>query len=97
LSREDIDSFFGFPATSNNTFVQGFTGPNSTIAVPSAEDQVSAYLSGANTDSIHNNLFTILIGANDVLFNENITASETVNNVVKIINELKQKGELTCY
>jgi hypothetical protein len=30
-------------------------------------------------------------------YQDRCVASETVNNVVKIINELKQKGELTCY
>jgi hypothetical protein len=78
-------------ATSDDTLVQGFTGPKSDIAVPSAIDQLTAYLS-ANPSDIRGNLFVILIGANDVLFDSNVTATKTVKNVEGIIEKLRTKG-----
>jgi phospholipase/lecithinase/hemolysin len=83
----------GHPATSNDTLVQGFTGPNSTIAVPSALDQLAVYLSAARTSDIHKSLFIILIGANDVFFDPNVTAKTTVENVANIIEKLEKEGE----
>ena len=81
------------PATSNNTLVQGFTGPHSDIAVPSAIDQLTAYLSGGKTTDIHKSLFIILIGANDVFLDPNITAKRTVESVTSIMETLENEGE----
>lgn len=57
-------------ATSDNTLVQGYTGPNSTIGVPSVADQVRQYNASAAADSLH----AIMIGINDIFFNANVTA-----------------------
>ena len=78
-------------ATSSNILIQGFTGPGSTIPVPSALDQVTQYLSVITSD-IHESLFVILIGANDILFNPNISATQPIQNVASIMNELRNKG-----
>ena len=84
--------FYGCLATSDNALVQGFTGLNSTIPVPSATDQVATYLSGKKTNDIRGILFTIMIGGNNIFFNPNVTAKQSVDIVATIIDKLESKG-----
>ncbi|KAK0557112.1 hypothetical protein OC846_000759 [Tilletia horrida] len=62
-----IDLAYG-GATVNNTRIQGYTGPNSTIPVPSVLDQISAYLKTAKAGEVHSSLFVVTGGANDAFF-----------------------------
>ncbi|CAN8100963.1 unnamed protein product [Discula destructiva] len=80
-------------ATTSNALIQGFTGPASTIPVPSVADQVAAFLAGLSPQNtslssssavdqdedgnLHNPLFIIWGGANDVLFNPSISAAQS--------------------
>ncbi|KIM90034.1 carbohydrate esterase family 16 protein [Piloderma croceum F 1598] len=80
-------------ATSDNKLVQGYTGSNSSIAVPSATDQVSQYLGDAiSKENKAGALFIIAIGANDAFFDVNVTAAETVGNIVRMMKKLRYHG-----
>jgi phospholipase/lecithinase/hemolysin len=85
---------FMFAATSDNTLVQGYTGPNATIASPSATDQVAQFLASHNGKAnVADALYVILIGANDAFFDPNVTGAQTVENVSSIMKKLGKKGE----
>lgn len=84
-------------ATTSNQLVQGYTGPGSSIAVPSILDQVQVYLKEPRTPKdLHvdsNTLFVILGGGNDAFFGlPNISASETVANIGRAVEDLKARG-----
>jgi len=80
-------------ATSDNTLVQGYTGPNATIASPSATDQVAQFLASHNGKAnVADALYVILIGANDAFFDPNVTGAQTVENVSSIMKKLGKKG-----
>lgn len=80
-------------ATSNNTLAQGYTGPESTIPVPSAADQVSNYLkSKPSAQQLKETLFMILIGLNDAFFAPGVDAGLVVDNVKSMIAKLDQAG-----
>lgn len=74
-------------ATTSNSLVQGYTGPQSTIAVPSVVDQVASFLkdttpqgsafSESDRISLSTPLFVLFAGANDIFFNTNISASQS--------------------
>lgn len=74
-------------ATTSNSLVQGYTGPQSTIAVPSVVDQVASFLenttqrgstfSASDKISLSTPLFILFAGANDIFFNTNISASQS--------------------
>jgi hypothetical protein len=83
---------FDFIATSNNSLIPSFTGPKESIPVPSGLDQVKQYLTGATSD-IHQSLFVILIGANDILTNPNVSASQSIRDVKSMVTELSNQGE----
>ncbi|KAJ6503685.1 GDSL-like Lipase/Acylhydrolase [Mycena sanguinolenta] len=76
-------------ATSNNTLVQGYTGPNS-IPVPSALDQLNSYLasSGATSAAAQETLYVILIGANDAFFLPMVNASQSVAAIASAVDKL---------
>ncbi|KAJ6536837.1 SGNH hydrolase-type esterase domain-containing protein [Mycena capillaripes] len=80
-------------ATSNNTLVQGYTGPNSIVPVPSALDQLNSYLasSGATSATAQETLYVILIGANDVLFLPTVNASQSVAAIASAVDKLHAK------
>ncbi|KIO25855.1 hypothetical protein M407DRAFT_24811 [Tulasnella calospora MUT 4182] len=66
-------------ATSDNAVVQGYTGADSNIPVPSALDQISQYISQTPVSYDKcGSLFAIVIGANDVFRNPNISASNFI-------------------
>ena len=81
-------------ATSSNALVQGFTGPNSTIPVPSVADQVSSFLNSSSSSSSNTSLtaplFVLLGGVNDVLFNPNLTASQSFSVLSGLRAQLAQ-------
>ncbi|CAD6903265.1 unnamed protein product [Tilletia controversa] len=55
-------------ATVNNSRIQGLTGYNSTIPVPSVLGQVRTYLKSSSKGSISRSLFVISGGSNDAFF-----------------------------
>lgn len=81
--------------------MQGYTGPNSTIPVPSVDEQVRDFLTappaGFDSNSAAETplLFVLLTGANDVLFNINITAAQTLAYLTPSISKLRQSCEST--
>ncbi|KAF8524476.1 GDSL lipase/esterase [Gautieria morchelliformis] len=87
LGMELVDNAVG-GATSNNSVVQGATGPNSSIPVPSAVDQVAKYF---NTHKVGpGDIFVIMIGANDALFK--LSVDDVTPAVSSIIKSLYEKG-----
>ncbi|KXH28986.1 GDSL-like Lipase/Acylhydrolase [Colletotrichum simmondsii] len=74
-------------ATTSNALIQGYTGAKGDIAVPSVIDQVVSFLAKINpqggafgaSDSmaIESPLLILFAGANDILFNANISASQS--------------------
>lgn len=68
--------------------------------MPSALDQLSQYLSDVKGEAnIGDTLFATIIGANDALFDANVTAAQSADNIVQIIRRLRDKGvlHLICY
>ncbi|KAK1997759.1 GDSL-like Lipase/Acylhydrolase [Colletotrichum falcatum] len=86
-------------ATTSNGLVQGYTGAGGTIAVPSVDDQVATFLSKttpqgeAFTDfestALASPLFVLFAGANDILFNPNISASQAYQALLQAGTQLK--------
>ncbi|KAG8974963.1 hypothetical protein FRC05_006640 [Tulasnella sp. 425] len=74
ISNKLADKAIG-GATSDNAVVQGYTGADSTIPVPSMLDQIAQYTaktpaSYGNSDS----LYALVVGANDIFFDPNASA-----------------------
>lgn len=77
-------------ATTDNDFVAGGTGASSTIPVPSADDQITAFLS--RDKPTETDVFVHWIGANDILFNTSITGIEVTSLISKHVNRLYRAG-----
>lgn len=85
-------------ATTSNSLVQGYTGAQGTIAVPSVVDQVISFLgkttpqgaafSVSDTTAVATPLFVLFAGANDILFNPNISASQSYQALDHVQKEL---------
>ncbi|KAM0793177.1 hypothetical protein ACM66B_000650 [Microbotryomycetes sp. NB124-2] len=87
-----LTSFAVGGATTSNKLVQGYTGPNSTIPVPSVVDQVEAFLK-AKSGKMAKTLFVIEGGGNDAFFGlPNVTASKSVNDLVRAARKLEARG-----
>lgn len=71
----------------------GFTGANSTIAVPSAFDQVRKFL--AKDSPRQDDLFVLWIGANDPLFKPEIHGSQVISLINRDIDLLYRAGAKT--
>lgn len=73
--------------------MQGYTGPYSTIPVPSALDQLDYFL---NHDSPRkDDIFVHWIGANDALFNTSVTGAEITSPVNRDVDRLFRAGART--
>ncbi|KAF2166056.1 carbohydrate esterase family 16 protein [Zasmidium cellare ATCC 36951] len=80
-------------ATADNSFVQGYTGAESTIPVPSTRDQIATFL---NTSSPRpDDLFVHWIGANDALCDTNITGAELTSLINRDVDTLFRAGART--
>lgn len=67
-------------ATTDNAYIAGGTGPDSSIPVPSTADQIANFL---KEDKVRpNDIFVHWIGANDVLF-DNTASPEKVAGLIK--------------
>ncbi|KAG8915630.1 hypothetical protein FRC00_002207 [Tulasnella sp. 408] len=80
-------------ATSDNAVVQGYTGADSTIPVPSALDQITQYVS--QTPAYYDqssSLYAIVVGANDIFFNPSATAESVIQAITKGMKQLQDKG-----
>lgn len=86
-------------ATTSNTLVQGYTGPGGTIAVPSVVDQLATFLdktapqgrafTALDSTALAAPLFVVFAGANDILFNPNISASQTHQVLLQVATRLR--------
>ncbi|KAK2043437.1 hypothetical protein LZ31DRAFT_585275 [Colletotrichum somersetense] len=82
-----------------NFLVQGYTGAGGTIAVPSVHDQVATFLSETmpqgqafsdlDPTALNSPLFVLFAGANDILFDPNISASQTYQALFQAGTELQ--------
>ena len=77
-------------ATANNSAVQGYTGPGSTIPVPDVITQVSAFLTNNTVQA--GDTYVIYIGANDFFFDPNITGSRVAQSIGNSANRLVSLG-----
>ncbi|RSL78373.1 hypothetical protein CEP51_008251 [Fusarium floridanum] len=77
-------------ATTDNDFVAGGTGASSSIPVPSAGDQITAFLS-QDTPRV-TDIYVLWIGANDILFNTSITGIQVTSLISKHVNRLYRAG-----
>ncbi|KAE8208237.1 hypothetical protein CF327_g7143 [Tilletia walkeri] len=66
-SADLLDLAYG-GATVNNSRIQGYTGYQSTIPVPSVLSQVRTYLKSSSKRSISRSLFVVTGGSNDAFF-----------------------------
>lgn len=80
-------------ATTNNGFVQGRTGPKSEIPVPSTAEQIASFLSWDAPRP--GDVFVHWSGVNDILFNPNVTGSQTTSLINENIETLYRAGELS--
>ncbi|KAF6824221.1 GDSL-like Lipase/Acylhydrolase [Colletotrichum plurivorum] len=86
-------------ATTSNELIQGFTGPQATIAVPSVVEQIVSFLgkttpkgasfSTSDTTAMATPLFVLFAGANDILFNSNISASQSYQVLTRAQSQLR--------
>ncbi|KAL1626211.1 hypothetical protein SLS54_003046 [Diplodia seriata] len=88
----------GARATTSNNLIQGYTGPNSTLPVPSIDQQVSTFLNDPPSEiSTENLLFVLYGGANDILFNPNITASQSFREIMASQSALSSRFPNATY
>lgn len=66
-------------------------GPNSTIPVPAAQDQIDAYLATGSVKST--DIVTVFIGANDAFFSSNVTGAQISGLVADQVAQLYKHGE----
>lgn len=78
-------------ATASNALVQGFTGPNASIPVPSASEQVSAFLAGGSPVSA-SDVVVHYIGANDVLFDTSVAGAQVASWIDADVQRLYAAG-----
>ncbi len=70
-------------ATTSNALVQGYTGPGSIVSVPSVDQQVAGFLQKPPSNvSLANPLFVLFGGANDPLFDLNVTAAQSFHELM---------------
>lgn len=82
-------------ATTDNAYIKGGTGADSTIPVPSATDQIANFLKNTDGPRKHD-IFVQWIGANDILF-DNTANPEKVAQLIKAnIDLLRQHGMSSC-
>ncbi|RDX40351.1 hypothetical protein OH76DRAFT_1450781 [Lentinus brumalis] len=82
LSISLVDYAIG-GATTSNALVQGYTGPGSTVPVPSVDQQVAGFLQNPPSNvSLANPLFVLFGGANDPLFDLNVTAAQSFHELM---------------
>jgi hypothetical protein len=75
-------------ATSNNTCVQGYTGPNGNIPVPSVLDQLEVYISSYTIDPA--DIYIIMIGGNDAFLGGSIDGVEPA--IASVVSKLVAEG-----
>lgn len=80
-------------ATADNSFITGYTGPESTIEVPSAYDQVQHFLSDSSPQE--RDLFVHWIGANDAFFDTNVTGASITSLINRNLDLLYRAGAKT--
>ncbi|KAG8942716.1 hypothetical protein FRC04_003546 [Tulasnella sp. 424] len=84
-------------ATSDNALVQGYTGANSTIPVPSMLDQITQYIAVNQTSESYgfgDILYALVIGSNDIFINSAVSAESVFQAIVKGMKQLQDsKGE----
>lgn len=78
-------------ATTSNALVQGYSGKGGTIPVPSLDQQLDSFLSNPPTP-LNSTLFAIFGGANDILFNPNVTAVQPAGVISGLITKLRNQG-----
>ncbi|KAI8849942.1 GDSL-like Lipase/Acylhydrolase-domain-containing protein [Chytridium lagenaria] len=81
-------------ATTNNTAIQGYTGVNSTIPVPSITDQSQTFLSSPSAHrsiASRNHIVAIWVGGNDAFFGETSGAA-AAQRVIATITNLSMNG-----
>ncbi|KAL9058716.1 MAG: hypothetical protein Q9162_001584 [Coniocarpon cinnabarinum] len=80
-------------ATTDNALAQGYSGHGSTLPVPSLSDQVQTFLQQTPPDApLDSSLFAFLGGANDVIFDPNITAIQSVGAISMLVTRLRNAG-----
>lgn len=80
-------------ATTSNVIVQGYTGSDSNIPVPSVDEQVDSFLKAppAGVD-INSTLFAVTGGANDIFFNPNISGLTSASIIAQSVAKLQKAG-----
>lgn len=73
--------------------MQGYTGPESTIPVPSTRDQIATFLNESSPRA--DDIFVHWIGANDALFNTSITGAELTSLINRDVDTLFRAGART--
>lgn len=75
--------------------MQGYTGPGSSIPVPSITDQVASYAAHRKSrEEAASTLYILLGGGNDAFFGlPNVTAQDSAANIKRAVKKLKLRGE----
>ncbi|KZP12347.1 carbohydrate esterase family 16 protein [Athelia psychrophila] len=96
LNAELYDFAIG-GSSSDNNLAQGYTGSNSTIAVPSALDQLSTYLGGVKANaSLSDTLFVVFTGGNDGFFNVNAAGAQAKHFLVASYPDISKLPHRHC-
>ncbi|KAJ3022773.1 hypothetical protein HKX48_005249 [Thoreauomyces humboldtii] len=94
-TRTRLSTFAYGGATTSNKLVQGYTGANSTILVPSVDEQVATYLTGSGT-AIHETTHAFWAGGNDAFFaflgGLNVTGVDVALSIVDSVNKVAAAG-----
>ncbi|KAG8933051.1 hypothetical protein FRC01_011271 [Tulasnella sp. 417] len=77
-------------ATSDNAVVQGYTGVDSNIPIPSALDQITQYIAqNPRPHDADGSLYAIVIGANDIFRNPTISPDSAIQVITKGMKQLQ--------
>ncbi|KAF2444792.1 carbohydrate esterase family 16 protein [Karstenula rhodostoma CBS 690.94] len=78
-------------ATASNALVRGFTGANGSIPVPSASEQVDAFLGGDGPVG-ERDMLVHYVGANNVLFDTSVTGVQVATWIRADVQRLYAAG-----
>jgi hypothetical protein len=83
-----------FPATINNSIIQGLTGPKSDIPVPSVVDQVNSFLSTSLGETEPCSTLAVLVaGVNDAFFaGQNLSVRALTDSLANSVSLLATEG-----
>ncbi|KAJ3284614.1 hypothetical protein HK104_009853 [Borealophlyctis nickersoniae] len=79
-------------ATTDNAFVQGYTGANSDVPVPSIKEQIGHYLD-TNPPHINEAVYALFPCGNEFFFNQTVTGEQVAQSLAGVADQLVKRAQ----